>query len=146
MFPVNRLALRLLLAGCVVLGGCATPLAFPEPDRSWKSYSGQLQYATPARSLIGEFVASQNGKGDFRLEFSKGGSVPLLRVSRHGELARAEGALARGRWSGVAARAPGPLRGWVSEVPAAFAQVAGRTRLEVAGSQPGEKFVFIFNR
>jgi hypothetical protein len=142
---VKRLALCLLLAGCVLLSGCATSPTFPEPDHSWKSYSGQLQYATPARSLIGEFVVSQNG-GDFRLEFSKGGSVPLLRVSRHGELARAEGALARGRWSGVAAKAPGSLHGWVNEVPTAFAQVAGRSRIEVAGTRPGEKFIFILNR
>lgn len=146
MFPVNRPALCLCLAAAVLLGGCATPPAFPEPDRSWKSYSGQLQYTNPQRSLIGEFVASQNSRGDFRLEFSKGGSMPLLRISRHGELARAEGALARMGWRGVADKAPGPLRGWVKEVPAAFAQTGSRSRLEVAGASPGEKFVFILNR
>lgn len=131
---------------CIALVGCASAPTFPEPDKSWTSTTGQLQYSTADRSLIGEFVASTRGD-DFRLDFSKGGAVPLLRVARHGDLARAEGALARGRWSGAAASAPAPLRSWVNEVPAAFARAAsGRARIEFAGSQPGEKFVFILNR
>ncbi len=131
------------LALCLALAGCTTAPTFPEPDKSWASSSGQLQYSTAERSVIGEFIASRR-EGDFRIEFSKGGAVPLLRVARHGEWASAEGAMARGRWSGLAANAPAPLRGWVVDVPAAFARAGGR--MEVPGAQPGEKFVFIFNR
>src|SRR5438045_1592203 len=96
------------------LGGCATAPSFPEPTAKWQSYTGQLQYVMPTRSVIGEFAASRLGD-DFRLEFSKGGSVPLIRISKHGDFARADGALARGHWHGLAAKAPGPLHGWVNE-------------------------------
>lgn len=137
---MKRLALALAFAGCVA------PQNFPEPDKSWPSYSGQLRYVTAGRSLIGEFVASAHGD-DFHLEFSKGGAVPLLRVARHGALARVEGALARGGWSGAAEKAPAPLRAWVNDVPAAFARTGAReTRIEVPGTQPGERFTFMLNR
>jgi hypothetical protein len=148
------------------LTGCASVSItnFPEPDRTWKSYSGQLQYVSRTRSVIGEFVASRKGN-DFRLDFSKGGAVPLIRVSRHDQFARAEGAFARGQWQGVADKAPLPLKGWVAEVPRAFSglgpivaaaqnataapgQAPSETarRMEVAGAQPGERFIFVFNR
>ena len=89
----------------------------------------------------------------------------MIRVSRHGQYARAEGPLARGQWQGVAADAPVPLQGWIVEVPRAFTGVqpimlaaqraaggpgaqSGKmpARLEIKGAQPGERFVFVFAR
>ncbi|MEQ1859896.1 MAG: hypothetical protein ABMA13_08170 [Chthoniobacteraceae bacterium] len=138
---------RVLLSAVALLGGCASLPTFPEPDARWMNYSGQLQYVTAERSVIGEFIASRRA-GDFRLDVSKGGAAPLLRVARHGDLARAEGALARGRWSGNAGDAPAPLRAWVAEVPEAFARLGTATpqRLVIPGERPGEKIVLIFNR
>ena len=155
---MKKLLLTLLLAGCV-----AAP-TFPEPNAQWTTFHGQLQYVTAERSLIGEFSAAQHA-GDFRLEFSKGGAVPLIKVQRSSQAARADGPLARGRWWGDPMRAPVQLRGWVDDVPRAFAGVEpmlrrvsnaarpqmeverGRpSRIEVPGAQPGEKFIFIFSR
>lgn len=133
---MKRLALALLLAGC------ASKLVFPEPDATWQTSSGQLRYTTATQSLIGEFVVSQRA-GHFRLDFSKGGAVPLLRIARNGEHGRAEGALARGQWSGPVEKAPAPLRAWLIDVPEMLAHPAAR--VDLPGSQPGEKFVFIFN-
>ena len=148
--------MRGLLASLALLvGGCAT-VQFPVPDASWKSYSGQLQYANRERSVIGEFTASSRGN-DFQLEFSKGGTVPLMRVAVHAGYARAEGPFARGRWTGTIEKAPPELQGWVSEVPRAFAGLepimkaanfglGSARRVQVRGATPDEKFLFILNR
>jgi hypothetical protein len=152
------------MLAAAVLGGCSTVPAFPEPDSRWRTHTGQLQYSTPEKRVIGEFAVSRSG-GDFRLDFTKGGAVPLIRVARHGEHARAEGPLAGRGWQGKAARAPGPLQGWVGEVPDAFARIdtvlvaaraaakssrgpspGGPARMEVRGAAPGETFIFVFSR
>lgn len=134
---MKRLALSLLLAGCA-----AAP-HFPEPGPAWTTHTGQLHHTTAERSLIGEFTTSHSGD-DFRLEFGKVGAVPLLRIARHGQHARAEGPLARGRWNGLVADSPAALRGWLIDVPRAFSQPP--SRIELTGPQPGERFVFILNR
>lgn len=144
---------RSLLLLPLLLAGCASVPPFPEPSSEWKTFSGQLQYANSERSLIGEFAGSRKGD-EFRLDVSKGGSVPLLRISRHGQYWRAEGALARGKWQGDLAHVPKPLRGWVVEVPGAFGVTGSNqkpmsnsaTRVEVEGGQPGEKFTLVLNR
>ncbi|HET6407285.1 MAG TPA: hypothetical protein VFG14_05345, partial [Chthoniobacteraceae bacterium] len=123
-----------------------------------------LQYVTEGNRVIGEFAVSRRN-GEFRLEFSKGGAVPLIRVSRHQGYGRAEGALARGSWEGLATKAPDALSGWVNEVPRGFAGLgtielaaksAARTpgvpggsaprRMEIEGTREGERFVFIFGQ
>lgn len=153
-----------LSLACIALAGCATVPPFPEPDKSWQTFNGQLQYITKENRVIGEFEASRRN-GDFRLQFTKGGTVPLIRVARHQQYARAEGALARGHWQGAAAKAPAALQGWVNEVPRGFsglgpimvaARMASRQqgtpggerprRMEIQGTQPGERFVFVFDR
>jgi hypothetical protein len=153
---------NLLLVTACLLASCASVPQFPQPNSLWESFSGQLQYVTPERSLVGEFVASRHAQ-DFQLEFSKGGAVPLMKLARHGAFARAEGPFARGRWQGEAVNAPEALRGWVVEVPRVFASLEptmrltanlprvrvdvdrGRPRrIEIPGGTPGEKFVFIF--
>jgi hypothetical protein len=144
---------------CFILAGCATAPTFPAPNADWKSFTGQLQYVTPARSIIGEFTATRHGD-EFRLEFSKGGAMTLLKLARHGDLILAEGPLARGRWHGRAEAAPAYLRGWTA-VPGAFASIYGESgapgtevvldhnnpkSLTFRGAQAGEKFAFQFNR
>jgi hypothetical protein len=141
---MKRMALG-SLTGCLVLGGCASLPTFPKPDQSWQTKSGQLQYVAAGKRVIGEVEVSRRG-GDFRLQFTKGGAVPLILVSRHGQNARAEGALARGSWQGLADRAPTALRGWVIDVPREFSRAGDSRRLEVSGSQAGEQFIFVFDR
>jgi hypothetical protein len=146
---------------CLALVGCAAAPTFPEPDSTWVTASGQLRYVTGDRSAIGEFVVSKRAN-DLRLDFVKGGAVPLIRVDRHGMEAQAEGPLARGRWRGNVAGAPPHVRSWVNEVFAAFGGMesiqdslrkvssdndrALPRQIEVQGANPGERFVFIFNR
>jgi hypothetical protein len=159
---VGSLAATLALA--FAFAGCATIPPFPEPDRSWQTFNGQLQYITSGSRVIGEFEVSRRD-GDFRLAFTKGGAVPLIRVARHQQYARAEGALARGGWQGTAGKVPGPLQGWINEVPRGFSEIGPITiaaqsaahlsggsgsnsprRMEIQGTQPGERFVFVFGR
>jgi hypothetical protein len=118
----------------IMLAGCASQPIFPQPDRLWESFTGQLQYLTPGRSLIGEFTAARHGE-DFYLEFSKGGAFPLLKLSRHGDFVRMEGPLAHGRWQGKAATTPADLRGWVA-VPAGFAGLEKNLQLPRTGVRP----------
>jgi len=143
-----------------LLAGCATAPDFPAPNDLWKSFTGQLQYATPERSVVGEFTAARHGD-DFRLEFSKGGAVTLLKLACHGDFIRAEGPLAHGRWHGRADAAPAYLQGWVA-VPTGFASLEKNPRtgighevtfdrgrpnsLTMPGAHAGEKFTFHFNR
>jgi hypothetical protein len=134
-----------LWAACLALAGCTSLPPFPEPDRTWQTFNGQLQYITAASRVIGEFEVTRRD-GDFRLQFTKGGAMPLIRVSRHGQFARAEGALARGHWQGVADQAPAALRGWVNDVPREFSDGNKAGRMEIKGSQAGERFVFVFDR
>jgi hypothetical protein len=152
-----------LLFALAILAGCANAPDFPPPNDLWESFTGQLQYRAPERSIVGEFTAARHGE-DFRMEFSKGGAVTLLKLARHGDLILAEGPLARGRWHGRADAAPAWLRGWVT-VPAGFAGVARNPRvsrngvrpaatvdrnrpksLALPGAQAGESFMFHFNR
>ena len=150
------------LLAILVLAGCATAPDFPPPNDLWETFTGQLQYATPEQSVIGEFTAARHGD-DFRLEFSKGGAVTLLKLARHGDVIRAEGPLAHGRWQGRADAAPAYLQGWAA-VPAGFGGLEKNTRrprngvrpevvrdhgrpksLALSGAHAGEKFTFYFN-
>jgi hypothetical protein len=149
-------------AAIVVLASCATSPEFPVPNDLWETFTGQLHYITPERSVVGEFTAARHAE-DFRLDFSKGDAFPLLKLSQHGELLRAEGPLARGRWHGRVESAPPHLRGW-ARVPAGFATLEKNVRfprtgvrpevvvdrgrpkvLTVPGGQAGERFIFRFN-
>jgi hypothetical protein len=161
---VNPARFLLIIAAVSGLAGCATTPKFAEPNDQWESFHGQLQYITAGRSVVGEFVASRQGQ-DFRLDFTKGGAVSLIKVSRSAAAVRAEGPMAWGRWQGKVEAAPERLRGWVVDVPRAFAGIgsilkAARTaggsraqidrnrprRMEINGTPPGEKFIFVFAR
>lgn len=150
------------LAVIVAFAGCATAPEFPAPNDLWETFTGQLHYISPERSLVGEFTAARHGE-DFRLDFSKGAAFPLLRLSQHGELLRAEGPLARGRWHGRADAAPPHLRGWAG-IPSGFAALEKNPRfprtgvrpevvvdrgrpkvLTLPGAEAGERFTFRFN-
>ena len=116
MIPIPKL--RPLLAVCLfaTLSACQTAREFPAPGSHWKNAQGQLQYATPKRSIIGETVLSGNGVQDFQLDFLAGPGVPLMRLSEAGGIARAEGVFAgaTGRWQGDPKHAHGRLASWVA--------------------------------
>ncbi len=144
---MNRrtLLVSILAALCAaLLPGCQTPLAFPAPTADWQTHTGQLQYrSATGRSVIGDVVVRRSARGDFQLAFSSGPGFPLLQLRQSGELARAEGALARGSWQGRSDRAPAPLRGWL-QLRDAFPKQppAGTLTLTLAGDQ----FAFHFSR
>jgi hypothetical protein len=158
----------LILLGAVALSlsfaGCQTAHTFATPQNSWRSHIGQLKYSTRQRTLIGEVVVQARGDEEFQLDFLKGGSFALISIREDRTTARAEGVLARGRWQGVPASAPKPLRPWLA-LREAFAQphanpanaaTSWQGHAEYNGGQLGlldltfpedhQHFVFQFNR
>jgi len=137
----------ILLLGALLsaaLAGCQTPHSFAKPDVSWNTRVGQLQYVGGGRSVIGECVVSRRGATDFQLEFSSGPGFPLMRLSRAGEITRAEGVLARGAWQGRPEQAPEQLRGWM-RVAHSRAVAGSETRQIINSPETGERFVFVFS-
>lgn len=133
---------RLGAALCLLLAGCQSTAVFPQPDAQWQTRVGQLQYATPTRSIIGDCVVSRHG-AEFQLDFRTGPGFPLLRLWRAGEKVRAEGILAHRSWQGEAANAPPYLAGFV-KLPAALAAQKAASRVTVNSAETGERFVFVF--
>lgn len=133
----RRTALLLLLSGlcAAMLPGCQTQLTFPTPAADWQTHTGQLQYrSATGRSVIGDVVVRRSARGDFQLAFSSGPGFPLLQLRQSGDLARAEGALARGSWQGRVANAPAPLHGWLA-LRKAFARQPPAGTLMLGGDQ-----------
>jgi hypothetical protein len=99
----------------VLLISCATTSRheFAQPSREWQMRSGQLMYASPTTTLIGEVIARFSKSGDFELTFSKGPGVTLLFLRQDTTFAEVKGALAGPGWSGAVDRAPKQLRAWL---------------------------------
>jgi len=118
-----RLPLLIGLAGLAVLPGCALldPTgaksrkleSFAPPTEAWRTSVGQVQYATPERTLVGDAIVSRYGSDQFQFDFLLGPGVPALRLRIDGERAAAEGLLARGSWSGKTGK-PGRMAKWVA--------------------------------
>jgi hypothetical protein len=111
----RRITVVLAVLAMVELTSCETTLLhqFTEPQGGWRVRSGQLRYASPTATLIGEVVVRFSKSGDFELTFSKGPGVALIVVRRDATFARVEGPLARGSWSGRIDQAPPQLRSWI---------------------------------
>ncbi|MBV9492372.1 MAG: membrane lipoprotein lipid attachment site-containing protein [Verrucomicrobia bacterium] len=106
-----RKYLALFLGATLLLAGCQAGRELPGLGSEAVTRSGQLRYATRARSFIGDFILRYRPGGDYDLAFSKSG-VPLLQLQVHGDRLSATGSFARGGWTGSAAHAPGALRTW----------------------------------
>ena len=69
---VNCRYLTSLAIGLAIvdLTGCATASRhqFAEPASAWHTRTGQLLYAAPNRTLIGDVVVRYSDAGDFELE------------------------------------------------------------------------------
>lgn len=104
-----------LIVSCLLLAamfaGCAT-YQFATPNASWQSVIGQLQYVSPKRSIIGETVVTRDGDQNFQLDFMTGPGLPILKLRKEGNKARAEAAFARVSWQGSAEHPVGPLKSW----------------------------------
>ncbi len=103
---------RLLPLLLALVAGCQAPLTFPAPDAKWRTMTGQLQYVTPQRSVIGDCIVSALHGDQFQLDFVAGPGFPLMKLRQSGKMARAEGVFARGSWQGAAAQAPERLKSW----------------------------------
>ena len=180
MTPPRILPLILASGILLMLPACKSPMAqgtrevqFTASKSPWRTSVGQLQYANPKRSVIGGVVVSRRGPNDFRLEFTAGPGVPLLRLQESATLARAEGLFARGFWVGEPKKAPRHLESWVSlreifasvegtgkarVTPVSFKSAAGdpnpwsataevadgkTRRLQVSFAQTGERLTFV---
>lgn len=139
-----RLSLRAASAAAFFVGLSACQMTpareYPTPGAGWHTSVGQLQYATPQRSVIGEAVVSSLGTQDFQLDFTAGPGVPLMRLRETGNSARAEGPFAGGSWQGDPARPPRQVASWAA-LREAFSAVnatrAGSKRGAVAYSAAG---------
>lgn len=112
---------RFFLAACLLLAGCSA-YQFDRPATNWQTLVGQLQYASPKRSIIGETVVSRFGDEELQLDFAAG-PVPILKLRKDGKRGRAEAAFARVSWQGNADHPPGPLKSWFA-LHEVFAQAA----------------------
>ena len=137
-----KTALQSMLLAFLVaaLSGCQTASEFPAPGAHWKNAQGQLQYATPKRSVIGEAVLSGNGARDFQLDYTAGPGLPLMRVRESGSVGRMEGVFAGGSWQGDLEHVHGRLASWAAlrEVFAAV-QEKGAAPSATLHSAPGSK-------
>jgi hypothetical protein len=126
-----------------LLSGCQTArTSFPAPGADWQTFAGQLHYTSATgRSIIGDVVIRRSPHGDFQLEFASGPGFPLMRIWQSGEVARAEGALARGSWQGPANKPPKRLEGWF-HLRETFAHQTHPRQL--SANQGGEHFAFHF--
>jgi hypothetical protein len=139
----KRICLLVSLLVIVGLTSCETtsPHQFAEPSRDWRVRSGQLRYASPRTTLIGDVVVRFSRSGDFELTFSKGPGVALIVVRQDASFARAEGPLGGGRWSGRVDQAPARLRGWIELRDKLIAAQDRQSLWHVAGA---ETFLFRF--
>ena len=103
-----------LLAAAFCLTSCETVQHLTQAAPDWQTRVGQLQYRGAKTALIGDVLVRYSNAGDFELTFSKGPGIILLTVRQNAQFVRVSGPLARGSWSGSAAKAPVHLRGWVS--------------------------------
>jgi len=126
-----------------LLAACQTAAPFPQPDKTWQTRIGQLQYVAARRSVVGECIVSRRGDRELQLDFHSGPGFPLLRLWRSGDRLRAEGLLARGSWEGNANRPPQHLLGWV-KVTGDFPHGTGRN-VSISSPQTGERFLFVFS-
>jgi hypothetical protein len=111
---MTRLLFIPLLAIALCLASCETVQHLTQATPDWQTRVGQLQYRGPKTALIGDALVRYSSAGDFELTFSKGPGIILLTVRQNAQFVRVSGPLARGSWSGSAAKAPVHLRGWVS--------------------------------
>ena len=114
---------------------------FAEPSRDWHMRTGQLMYAGPTATIIGEVVVRFSKGGEFELTVSKGPGVALIVVRQDATFASVEGPLAGGRWSGPIEQAPPRLRGWLQLRDKLIAAQNRRSLRHVAGT---ETFLFRF--
>lgn len=121
----------------LVLAGCQSPLSFPTPDTHWRTETGQLQYMTPQRSVIGDCVVSMLHGDEFQLDFVAGPGVPLMKLRESGGVGRAEGIFARGSWQGDIANAPEHLRSWFALREIVTGVLNGTSRAGVDLERPG---------
>jgi len=138
--PFSRLALACTVLA--LLSGCQTPYSFPTPDAKWRTLTGQLQYVTPQRSVIGDCVVSILHDDQFQLDFVAGPGFPLMKLRQAGRTARAEGVFARGSWQGDIASAPERLNSWFALrdilVNATRSKGGAAVHLQNPGSWTGE--------
>jgi hypothetical protein len=95
----------------IILVGCRSVSELSGLGPEAKTRIGQLRYVTGQRSIVGDIVLRSLAAGDYDLSFSKSG-VAVLQLQMRGTYMTATGLLAGGGWSGMADRAPGPLRPW----------------------------------
>lgn len=129
-----------LMPGCVLLdptGASSNKTAgFAPPTARWTTSMGQVQYVSPARSLIGEAIVSRLGaEQQFQFDFLLGPGVPAMRLRVDGDRAAAEGLFARGSWSGLASK-PGRMAQWLALREIFLAADAGQATVQSAPGSP----------
>jgi hypothetical protein len=142
---VNRPYLKLLLVALAIvdLTGCETTSQhqFAEPSRDWHVRTGQVMYASPTATIIGEVVVRFSKTGEFELTVSKGPGVALIVLRQDATFARVAGPLAGGHWSGPIEQAPPRLRSWLQ---LRDKLIAARDRRSLRHAAGAETFLFRF--
>ena len=110
----NRRALKTFLS-CIallfVVAGCATAPT-PTPIGPFKIKTGQVLYASPKTTIVGNFIAKVS-PSDFMFDLSKGPGASLISVRSHGK--DFVSIVAQGRhWQGNPRFAPKIVKTWAA--------------------------------
>jgi len=98
-----------------MFAGCqTTPHTFQRPGSHWQTETGQLQYSTPKRSIIGDCVVTCFDDSEFQLDFLAGSGFPIMKLRQSADFARAEIAFAHLSWQGKTVHSPGKLKTWIA--------------------------------
>lgn len=139
-----------LFAVLLALAGCQTA-QFPTQNPTGKIFLGQMHYASPKRSFVGDFTARVSAT-DFQFDVTKGPGVALFSLRESGgTLARFEGAAHT--WQGNPQHfVPAQLRSWLAlrdvllhrPLPDVHVTRQGQ-RLTADFPKTGERFSFQFS-
>ena len=110
---MKNLFIPILILAALLTGCQTTSHTFQSPGQHWQTETGQLQYSTAKRSIIGDCVVTCYNDSEFQLDFLAASGYPIMKLRQSADFAKAEVAYAHITWQGKTEHPPGKLRSWL---------------------------------